>query len=313
MHMAFLGEESLWAAEASECAADQNAFWQYHDKLFASQAGENQGAFNKDKLKGFAAGLGLNTQAFNDCLDAGKYTQLVQAQTAAAQKLGVQSTPSFFVNDWLVLGALPIEEFEKYFDKVKQGQHPAPTPTPLPPGAQFYDADPSRPGLSYDGSPLLGDAKATLLMIAFEDLKSGDSAQYFKSIEPALREKYITSGQLRLLLKLYPMTAPKAAAAAFCAVGQGKFWEFRDALLTHQTEWNDGDEAAMGGYAKGVGMDEAALQEVPGRTPNTDAGGRGARLRATGRCAQRPRLPDHRSEAEQSRGRHRGCSHARRL
>jgi len=36
MHMAFLGQESQWAAEASECAADQNAFWPYHDKLFAS-------------------------------------------------------------------------------------------------------------------------------------------------------------------------------------------------------------------------------------------------------------------------------------
>jgi len=89
MHMAFLGQESQWAAEASECAADQDAFWAYHDKLFASQAGENQGAFNKDKLKGFAVELGLEPKAFNDCLDTGKYTQLVQSQSAAAAQLGV--------------------------------------------------------------------------------------------------------------------------------------------------------------------------------------------------------------------------------
>ena len=54
--MAFLGEESQWAAEASECAGDQGQFWQYHDKLFESQNGENQGAFNKDKLQGVRQG-----------------------------------------------------------------------------------------------------------------------------------------------------------------------------------------------------------------------------------------------------------------
>ena len=90
--MAFLGDESFWAAEASECAADQDAFWSYHDKLFASQAGENQGAFNKDRLKGFAAELGLDTAAFNTCLDSGKHTQEVQTQSAAARQLGVNST-----------------------------------------------------------------------------------------------------------------------------------------------------------------------------------------------------------------------------
>jgi protein-disulfide isomerase len=259
MHMAFLGEESQWAAEASECAADQNAFWPYHDKLFASQAGENQGAFNKDKLKAFAVELGLEAKAFNDCLDSGKYTQLVQSESAAAGQLGVRGTPSFFVNDWPT-GAVSVAEFGKLFEKAKQGIHPPPTPTPLPEGVQFYDADPNRPGLTYDGSPTQGDAKAPVLLLAFEDLKSGDAAQYVKGIEPALVDKYIKSGRVRLLLKLYPMTAPKAAAAAFCALDQGKFWEFRDALYTHQTEWKDGDDAAMTGYAKGVGMDEAKFK-----------------------------------------------------
>jgi protein-disulfide isomerase len=259
MHMAFLGEESQWAAEASECAADQNAFWAYHDKLFASQSGENQGAFNKDKLKGFAVELGLEPKAFNECLDTGKYTQLVQSQSAAAAQLGVQGTPSFFVNDWPT-GTVSVAEFGQLFDKAKQGIHPPPTPTPLPQGVQFYDADPNRPGLTYDGSPTQGDAKAPVMMLAFEDLKSGDVAQYVKGIEPTLMDKYIKSGQVRLVLKLYPTTAPKAAAAAFCALSQGKFWEFRDALYTHQTEWKDGDDAAMTGYAKGVGMDEAKFK-----------------------------------------------------
>jgi protein-disulfide isomerase len=115
-HMAFLGPESQWAAEASECAGDQNAFWQYHDKLFASQAGENKGAFNKDKLKQFAVDLKLDTKAFDACLDSGKYTAQVTADNQAAQSLGVQSTPSFVVNGQPLRGAVPFTQFQQLID-----------------------------------------------------------------------------------------------------------------------------------------------------------------------------------------------------
>ena len=114
--MAFLGEESQWAAEASECAADQEAFWEYHNKLFASQNGENQGAFNKDNLKKFAADLKLDTAAFNECLDSGKYTQAIQEQTGTANQLGVRSTPAFIINGFPVLGAQPFETFQQVIE-----------------------------------------------------------------------------------------------------------------------------------------------------------------------------------------------------
>jgi protein-disulfide isomerase len=116
LHFAFLGEESVWAAEASECASDQDAFWEYHDLLFESQSGENQGAFNKDKLKEFAAQLNLDTDAFNECLDTGKYTELVNNQKTTAQQLGVRSTPTFAVNGQAVVGAQPYENFKTIID-----------------------------------------------------------------------------------------------------------------------------------------------------------------------------------------------------
>lgn len=117
MHFAFLGDESTWAAEASECAADQDKFWEYHDLLFTSQSGENQGAFNKDNLKKFAADLGLDTAAFNECLDTGKYTALVQEESQFISNLGVQSTPSFIVNGQPLVGALPFASFKEIIDK----------------------------------------------------------------------------------------------------------------------------------------------------------------------------------------------------
>jgi protein-disulfide isomerase len=112
----FLGDESQWAAEAAECAGDQDAFWEFHDYLFSHQNGENQGAFSKDNLKGFAADMGLDTEAFNTCLDSGKYTQRVTDQTNIGQQLGVQSTPTFAVNGQPVVGAVPYDTFKQTID-----------------------------------------------------------------------------------------------------------------------------------------------------------------------------------------------------
>jgi len=119
--LAILGVESDWAAQAAECAADQDAFWPYHDKLFASQSGEGQGAFAKDKLKGFAAGLGLDTQTFGDCLDAGKYAAIVQQQTAAAQAVGVQRTPTLVVGGVVVVGLASFENYQQMIEAQLKG------------------------------------------------------------------------------------------------------------------------------------------------------------------------------------------------
>lgn len=116
-HLAFLGKESTDAANASECAKEQNKFWQYHDKLFNSQNGENQGTFSTDNLKKFAADLGLNTIQFNSCLDAQKYDDHVQADVAEANRLGFSSTPSTAVGDTPVIGAQPYNAFKTIIDQ----------------------------------------------------------------------------------------------------------------------------------------------------------------------------------------------------
>ena len=113
---AFLGQESSWAAEAAECAADQNKFWEYHDMLYSSQSGENQGAFNKDNLKKFAEDLELDTNAFNKCFDSGKYTQLIQGDSNTASSIGVRSTPTFLINGQPLIGAQPFEAFQRVID-----------------------------------------------------------------------------------------------------------------------------------------------------------------------------------------------------
>lgn len=108
-HFAFLGPESVWAAEASECAAEQGRFWEYHQRLLEAQAGVNAGVFQKPLLKRYAAELGLATARFDQCLDTDRYAERVQQETLAGTQLGVQGTPSVFVNGRKVQGAPTLE------------------------------------------------------------------------------------------------------------------------------------------------------------------------------------------------------------
>jgi protein-disulfide isomerase len=103
-NFAFLGQESVWAAEAVYCAAEQGGFWAYHDKLFANQQGVNRGAFSKPNLVRFARELGLKEEDFKTCLDSERYKQKVQDEVREGQERGVTATPSFIINGQIVQG-----------------------------------------------------------------------------------------------------------------------------------------------------------------------------------------------------------------
>lgn len=116
-HFPFLGAQSLYAAEASECAGEQGAFWEYHDYLYRPNTGEGENSFNKENLKRFASELGLDTAAFNECLDSGRFTQFVQGQRSVAQQIGVSSTPTFLINGQPVIGAQPFPAFQSVIEE----------------------------------------------------------------------------------------------------------------------------------------------------------------------------------------------------
>ena len=103
---AFLGsghnpDESLQAAVAAQCASDQHKFWDYHDWLYANQNpnGENKGWFTRDKLDAIAVKVGLDQAGFDTCLADPAKAAAVQAEQAAGSALGINGTPSIFVND----------------------------------------------------------------------------------------------------------------------------------------------------------------------------------------------------------------------
>ena len=111
-HYVFLGDESRWAAEASECAGEQGKFWPYYYRLNETEApgGRNSGAFAKEVLKRHAVELGLDAAAFNTCFDTGRYAGRVQAETSAGAARGVSSTPSVFVGGQKLPSVPPWED-----------------------------------------------------------------------------------------------------------------------------------------------------------------------------------------------------------
>jgi protein-disulfide isomerase len=121
-HLAFIGDESTWAAEASECANEQGRFWDYHDKLYDEQAGENQGAFRRDNLKRFAAELGLDTAQFDDCFDAGKYESAVQAEFDDARLRRITSTPTILVDGQLIRNGADYRVLQAAVEAALRGQ-----------------------------------------------------------------------------------------------------------------------------------------------------------------------------------------------
>ncbi len=101
------------AAEASECAADQGAFWEFHDKIYEEQEKLGQGtiSFTAGDLKRWAVEMGLDSGSFNKCLDSGEYSNKVTAHINQGSAAGVNGTPATYVNGRLVSGAQSYETF----------------------------------------------------------------------------------------------------------------------------------------------------------------------------------------------------------
>lgn len=110
--------EALPAAIASRCANDQDAFWKYHNRLFSNELlGENI-------YIQYAADLGLDTAAFKSCIDSGKHEEFIRSDMDFAINLGVQSTPTFFINGLAIVGAQPLSAFKQLIDKELAGEIP---------------------------------------------------------------------------------------------------------------------------------------------------------------------------------------------
>lgn len=96
------------AAKAVWAAGKQNKFYEFHDKLF-----ENQQKLGEELYVQLAKDLKLNLDKFNKDRASEEAAKAVKADMEAGQAVGVQGTPGFIVNGVKVLGAYPVDYFEK--------------------------------------------------------------------------------------------------------------------------------------------------------------------------------------------------------
>ncbi|MDH4263099.1 MAG: DsbA family protein [Spirochaetia bacterium] len=103
-------EVDLAAANAVECAGEQNKFWEMHDEIF----GDNANEFN---YKRYAQKIKINVDQFNKCVASNKYTNKARSDSEMGQQLGVQGTPTFVVNGDIIVGYRPFEAFDAMVKK----------------------------------------------------------------------------------------------------------------------------------------------------------------------------------------------------
>lgn len=100
--------EAMPAAKAALAAGKQGKYYEYHDKLFANQEKLGEATYTQ-----IATELGLNLGKFNTDRNSKEIEDEIKADAAQASTLGFNGTPGFTVNGVKVLGAYPIDHFEK--------------------------------------------------------------------------------------------------------------------------------------------------------------------------------------------------------
>lgn len=97
--LSFLGDESVRAANASFCAADEGQFLDFHKAIYAVQSPvENSGFWSNETLVKMGKKIGITSTTFENCVTKGSKVDLVQANYDSMSKFGVQGTPTVFIN-----------------------------------------------------------------------------------------------------------------------------------------------------------------------------------------------------------------------
>ena len=109
---------ALEAALASECATEQDGFWEMYDKLY--QNSEMQ-LLNKEEYIKNAEEIGLDVEQFTTCLESQKYKEKIQKLVNEAKSYGVSGTPTTYINGKSYAGAYPYEDFTDQLGKEKKG------------------------------------------------------------------------------------------------------------------------------------------------------------------------------------------------
>ncbi len=257
------------ALEARAQKGDK-AFWEAHDKLFASAP-----ALEDTDLERIAGELGLDLAKVKDAIAKDKYKASIEADQALADDLGAAGTPQFYVNGRRLEGAQPFERFKplideelkkaeglrakgvaeaKVYDEIMKGAK-----GPPPPEKKQVPA----PGKD---QPFKGGAKAKVVIQEFSDFECPFCAR----VEPTLAEVLEVYGdKVKIVWRHKPLpmhqNAPLASEAAVEVQkqkGNDTFWKFHAKLFANQQEEGGLERPALEAYAQELGVDMGKFKKA---------------------------------------------------
>ena len=112
----YLGRESVDAAVAARAAQAQGKFWEYHDLLYQNQSS----GFSDENLRALAEKADLDVKRFERDYENGSLAELVQKDFKQGQTMGVNGTPTFLINDRVLVGLQPVGVFEKAIEDARR-------------------------------------------------------------------------------------------------------------------------------------------------------------------------------------------------
>lgn len=250
------GAGSFLTHEAAACAHEQGKFWEFHDAVFASEKPPQEA-----DLETIAQKLGLDLPKFQDCLKGGKFASQVESDRVEGNRKGVQGTPTVFVNDQVVAGALPYEYFTNVIEgildpsKAKPSAalpNPVPGPQPGVPSAVRFD--------DLEGRPAIGPKNAPITLVEFSDFYCPFCKRATPTIEQLMKNY---EGKIRRIWRHYPLSfhvgSERVHEASECAYEQGKFWQFHDKVFEKQG--SPLDDPALLDLAKEVGLNKKKFEK----------------------------------------------------
>jgi protein-disulfide isomerase len=220
------------AQEAVLAARAQGKFWEMYHLLF-----ENQEHLDRESLLAYARKLGLNVPQFQKALDSHEFGPAVRESMAEGLALGVDATPTFFLNGQKLSGVQSLAAMQQQVQAALHATEPAS----------------GREEIVTANSPVRGSPESPVTIVEYADFQCPYCSKAEYSVAQVLREY---PGKVKLVFKNFPLdfheNAMPAARAAMAAGEQGKFWEMHDLLFSHQGSIHHDDLFAL---AKGLGLD----------------------------------------------------------
>jgi protein-disulfide isomerase len=107
---------AMTASRAAMCAGAQGRFWPVHDAIFETQERWAATPDAAPLFESIARTAGVRIEEWRACFSSDVMDPLIEADRDRALAAGVNSTPTFIINQQLMRGAAPIEEFRRLID-----------------------------------------------------------------------------------------------------------------------------------------------------------------------------------------------------